>query len=362
MSTTSADELVEASIVAAHAYEVGLHVRTGLGDPKVWVISEKATDLDASLPVCIFSDYLAALRPDVPRVQRRALANLLQLTLEIERDGDEVQRVLELYHSRGLLTGPCDYGIAYSEAAFLAVGEQLAARTCASPFKTGPADWQVALVKVQHWSMKLRGQNRVAEMAAEILRRDDFQPLLPRLRSLPAQRIMVVGHSFTLARHWSTLAPMNEMAAEAFRQVNPGVVFGHRGHGGMSASVARATYLESALAWQPDRVMVAALYHGEKDYQALADMVAAFQAQGADTFCLDQLHPEPTFWLNPDGARLAAIAGQASLTVIPVGARIMQHPDRADFVSLDGVHMRTSYHRFLAVELLRFLTDPRKNT
>ncbi len=360
MNTTAADELVETSIMGAHAYEVGLHVRTGLGDPKVWAVSEQPVRLDASLPVCVFSDYLAARRPEAPCVQRRALANLLQMTLEIERDGEEVQRMLELYHTMGLLTGPCEYGIPYSEAAFLAVGEQLSLRTCACPFKTGPADWQVALVKVQHWSMKLRGQNRVADKAAEILCRDDFQSLLPTLRALPAQRIMVVGHSFTLARHWSTLAPMNEIVAEAFRQLNPGVVFGHQGHGGMSASVARDTYLESALAWQPDRVMVATLYHGEKDYRALEDMVVAFQARGADTFCLDQLHPEPTFWLNPDRARLAAIAGRARLTVVPVGARIMQHSERADFISLDGVHMRTSYHQFLAAELLRFFTNPKQ--
>lgn len=348
MSDDANSALVEANVQSAHDYQRGLFAASGRGDPVVW----SSSGLADKLPVQVLSAHLTSLQPTWPRTKIRALANLVQMTLEIERDGDAVRQALELYHRLGLLTAPADYGLEHSEAEFLRVGTLLSERTCACPFGTAPADWQVALVKVQHWSMKLRGQNGVAELAASLLRQPDLQPLLPALRALPACRIMVIGHSFTLTSHWSTLAPMNEIVAEVFRGLNPGVIFGHYGHGGMSASVARDKYLAPALTWQPGRVLVATLCHGEKDYQALSDLVVAFRGAGAGTFCLDQLHPEPAHWLNPDRTRLKAIAG---LTVLPVGERIMAHPGRADFVSLDGVHMRTSYHQFMAGELLRFL-------
>ncbi|HUW55122.1 MAG TPA: SGNH/GDSL hydrolase family protein [Planctomycetota bacterium] len=394
--------LVEACIVGTHAYQVKLHKKSGEGDPaafgdqgmtdaqldalveaqktllaaeagavKKWVedggASPAATavktlldadlKLDGRLPVNAAADVLEGKPPGSGTwVRVRALASLLQVCLEVNRDGDVLQEMCRLYEPLGLLVGPSDLGIEDSNRAFLEVGTEIAQRSCDAPVKTTRGAWQIALRKVQNWSIKHRGVGP-AEYADEVLARDDIKPLIPKIRALPPERILFLGHSFTGPDHWSTLAPMNEILRAAFAKLNPAIVVGRMGHGGMSASQARDRFLKDALAWKPDRVFVVVVVGSDADYAAMEEMSRKFKEIGCETACFDTLHPTRTSWVNPSREKLVAAAKASGLVVLEVGDQLAAHPERRDFVCLDGIHMRPSYHKFMAGELLKYLIE-----
>ena len=394
--------LVEACIAGTHAYQVKLHKKSGDGDPeafgdqgmtdaqldvlvdaqktllaadpdevKKWVadgvsapqaaaavktLSDARLQLDERLPVTVAADVLEGKPPVTTPDRLLALASLLQVCLEVNRDGTALQEMCRLYLPLGLLVGPSDLGIEDSNRAFLAVGTELARRSCKAPVKTSRAAWQIALRKVQNWSIKHRGVGP-AEYADEVLARADIKPLVDKLKTMPPTRILFLGHSFTGPDHWSTLAPMNEVLRAAFAKLSGAVVVGRMGHGGMSASQARDRFLKDALAWKPDRVFLVIVVRSDADYAALAEMTRTFRDVGCETACFDTLHPTRTSWINPKREKLVAAAKTSGLVVIAVGDKLAAHPQKRDFVCLDGIHMRPSYHKFMAGELLKHLVS-----
>lgn len=58
-----------------------------------------------------------------------------------------------------------------------------------------------------------------------------------------------------------------------------------------------------------------------------------------------------------DAVNIRAVASlyQTVMEVERDGDRLAAAPDRANFVCLDGIHMKESYHRLMAKELLKFL-------
>jgi len=315
--------------------------------------------LDARLPVSVATAFFAARDPDMPPERVRVLANLLQVVLEIRRDEGTLQSMFRFYLPLGLLAGPQDFGIDDDNVRFLELGTELAGRSCPAPFDTGKLAWQIALRKVQNWNLEYRGILGPREYAEELLARDDIKPLIPKIRAMPRQLILVLGHSFTLKLHWSTHAPMNEVVAAVFAGLNPSVRFAHMGHGSTSASQARERLLQDALAMRPNRVLLVVLISSDADFAAIAEITRTFRRIGAEVMCFDQLHTNHTSWINPDRARLAAVAARSGLTVIEVGRLIDTHPQKNDFVSLDGVHMRPPFHKFMAGELLKYLLGVR---
>src|SRR6266850_5149530 len=188
-STSRLAQLVEANIIAVHAYQVILTKKSGKGDlscyspgslsdsdlealvehqskllqsnmPAVneWVRGAKsdfdpARDLEpilssgltvpANAPVNIFNEYLRH-RTKVEGVRTRAIASLYQTVLEVERDGDLLQDEFAFYIALGLPVYVGQLHLPGTDADMLAMGRQLAPRTCFSPFETGPAEWQIA--------------------------------------------------------------------------------------------------------------------------------------------------------------------------------------------------------------------------
>ena len=398
--------LVGALTVGTHAYQIRLHKKSGAGDPacfgdqgmtdmqlealvdaqktlldadaaavKKWIeggaptfeaasaletLLDAKLELDERLPVNVAAEVLAARAPETPKDKVRALASLLQVVLEVNRDGTVLQDMFRLYLPLGLVVAPSELGIADDNRAFLTLGTDLARKCCKAPFKTSRAAWQIALRKIQNWTLKHRGIGP-AEYADEVLARDDIKPLIGKIRTLPAQRILFLGHSFTGPDHWSTLAPMNEILRAVFATLNPAVTVSRMGHGGMSASQARDTFLKDALAWKPDRVIVVVVMRSDADYSAMQEMTRAFKEHACETVCFDTLHPSRTSWVNPSREKLVAAANASGLVVIDVGDKLAAHPLKRDFVCLDGIHMRPSYHKFLAAELLRFLVEASRN-
>ena len=396
-------ELVEANVIATHAYQVLLTKRSGKGDPacygpgklsdselealvqhqarllkfdmpavNAWVRGvqsdfDPARDLEpilssgltapASAPVNIFNVYLGQ-KTKVEGVKTRAIASLYQTVLEVERDGDLLQDEFAFYIALGLPVYVGQLHLPGSDTDMLAVGRQLAARTCASPFETGAAEWQIAGRKIWNWGEKNLHIRDEKVVAAELLGEQDVKVLLPRLRALPAQKIAVIGHSFTMGLHWSSPSSFVSIVSDVFRRENPKVEFKQFAAGGLTATRAQQRFYQSVLDWKPDKVLLVVMTRTDADYDALKQLGAGFTAAGIKTYMFDEVHDPAS--VNPGTIERAIAAAHAGgIEVIEVGSVLSSSPDRARFLCLDGIHMTEPYHRLMAKEWLKFLAGAR---
>ena len=404
---TMKKQIVEACIIGVHAYQIQLHLKRKRqaksfrlpegftpqhiaklvelhnklisADPKevrAWSESRKSTfkpdplvkdmldsklPLGEKLPVRVAAEILAQKSPRTPRVKIDALANLLQIVLEVNRDGGVLQDSFRFYNAMGLLIGPCDLGIADDNNAFALLGGQLA-RACkpASVFKTNVPAWQIALRKIQNWSMEHRGLVGPSDYADEVLKRPDIKAVISKIKAVKPMRIVVLGHSYTSSSHWSTHGSFTDVSAAIFKKLNPKVTFTRMGVGGMSASTARKRFFDKAIEMKPDMVLFV-MTMGGRNIDAFEEMVAEFHQQGAVTVCLDRVHPQPKGWLNPPSRnRLDEIADKYDLKILEVGKLVDHRGNRDSFVALDGVHARPAYHKLLAGELVKFIAGVRQ--
>ena len=310
-----------------------------------------------SLPYRVAEEFFTARAADEGmRLRALGLAHLLQVNLEGDRDGGLLQDTFRFLRHQGLLGAPADFGIPDDDGEMLKPAGELAARCAAAPFKTDAAAWQLSLRRVQNWAARHRGERGAGACAVGLLETPDIQALLPALRAIPAQRILVVGFSYTMDLHWSTDAPMNSIAGAVMARVNPGVTFAHLGHGGMTMRQARDKFLAAALEAGAQRVFLVAALPTDADYAAAAGMADALRSGGARSVCIfDRLHPDPGWWANPHPDKLRDMAAGAGIEVIKVADAMRAHPRRDEFVSLDGEHMRTPYHLWMAGEWLAWL-------
>jgi hypothetical protein len=312
-----------------------------------------------ALPVNVFTRYLLE-NTKASRLEARSIANLYQTVLEVERDGALLQDLYRFYIALGLPVYVGQLGLPGSDADLIEVGEALAGETCASPFATDSAAWQIAGRKIWNWGEKNRHVRDSSVLAREILAEEDIKPLLPKIKALQPQKIAIIGHSFTIDLHWSSPSAFAPIVASVFEMENTTVVTRQWFGGGLTASRARRNFYDEALAWKPDKVLfVVALRSGEDD-AALKEMVAGFREAGAEVYCFDTIR-DPS-----EGARRNTFgeerAKEFGLAVIEVGAVLAASPDRKRFVCLDGIHMTEPYHRLMAREWLKFLVGTRVAT
>jgi hypothetical protein len=392
-------QLVEANIVATHAYQVLLAKKSGKGDStcygsgklsdrelealvahqakllksntaavNAWVRGAKS-DFDPALnlnpilssglavpadaPVNIFADYLRG-KTKVADLKTRTIASLYQTVLEVERDGDLLQDEFAFYIALGLPVYIGQLRLPGSDADMLAVGRVLAGRACVSPFDTGAAEWQIAGRKIWNWGEKNLHIRDEKVLAAELLNEKDVRVLRPRLRALPPQRIAVVGHSFTMGLHWSSPSSFVPIVIDIFRRENPKVEFKQFAGGGLTATRAQQRFYQSVLDWKPDKVLLVVMTRTDADYEALKELGVGFAAAGIKTYMFDEIHDPES--VNPNTVQRALLAARAgNIEVIEVGSVLSSSPDRARFVCLDGIHMTELYHRLMAKEWLKFL-------
>ncbi len=394
-------QLVEANVIATHAYQVLLAKRSGKSDAvcyqtrklsdgelealaehqgkllksdiaavKTWVRHgqssfDPAQDLEpilgagltvpANAPVNVFGDYLRE-RTKADSLHIRAIANLYQTVLEVERDGDRLQEEFAFYIGLGLPVYVGQLNLPGSDGAMLAVGQQLAAQTCVSPFETNAAAWQIAGRKIWNWGEKNLHIRDEKVLASELLSEPDVKILLPRLRELPAQRIAVIGHSFTMGLHWSSPSSFVPIVIDIFRRENPRVEFKQFAAGGLTASRAKQRFYQSVLDWKPDKVLLVVMTRTGEDYDALKQLGEGFGASGIKTSMFDELH-DPESVKPGTVERAVKVARAAGIEIIEVGNTLSAAPDRAKFVCLDGIHMTEPYHRLMAKEWLKFLVS-----
>jgi hypothetical protein len=395
-------QLVEANVIATHAYQVLLAKKSGKGDPNcygsplpdsaleglvahqakllksempavnAWVRGAQSTfnpaqDLGliltsgltapATAPVNIFDDYLRQ-KTKFAGVKTRAIASLYQTVLEVERDGDLLQDEFAFYIALGLPVYVGQLHLPGSDADMLAAGRELAAHTCVAPFDTGAAEWQIAGRKIWNWGEKNLHIRDEKVLAAELLSEPEVKVLRPRLRALPPQKIAVIGHSFTMGLHWSSPSSFVPIVMDVFRRENPKVEFKQFAGGGLTATRAQQRFYQSVLDWKPDKVMAVVMTRTDADYDALKQLGVGFAAAGIKTYMFDEVHDPAS--VNPGTVERAIAAAHAGgIEVIEVGSVLSSSPDRARFVCLDGIHMTEPYHRLMAREWLKFLAGAR---
>ena len=278
--------------------------------------------------------------------------------LEIDRDGDLLQDAFQFYISLGLPVFLGQLKMNGSDQAFLEAGRELSARTCASPFDTSPEAWQIAARKIWNWGEKKLHLRDEWVIARELLRDADIAALIPSMKAMPAQRILVIGHSFTMGAHWSSPSSFVPIVSAMFEIENPKVVFRQFYAGGLTASRACKEFYNDALQWKPDKVLLVVLMRRDEDYEALERMGEGFRKAGSKCFVFDNIHdPEAS---KPEFAsRFVSAARSAGFTVIEVDKVLSNAPDRDRFVCLDAIHMTEPYHRLMAREWLKFLVGAR---
>ncbi len=395
------EQLIEANVIATHAYQISLAKKNGKGDRDcysqgnlsdaglaevvahqasllrddtgqilAWTRQEPSTfnpskdlepilcaplQLSPRLPVNVFTDYLTGLTKE-DRAARRAVASLYQCCLEVDRDGSLLWDLMDFYIALGLPTYGGQFGLPGTDEAFLAAGEKLAPLSCSSPFAddaTTPFAWQICGRKIWNWGLKNLHIRDQFVMARELLAEPDIRVLIPRLKTLPYRKVAIIGHSFTMQSHWSTPGSFASVVGAALAMSNPQIQYRQWAAGGLTASRAYSSFYEEVLSWKPDLVLFAVAMRGDQDLADLKTMCQGLAGLGAKVCAFDDLRdPSEDTVRNQIGA---TIAKETGLIVIEVGQLLATAPDRAEFLCLDKIHMTEPYHRLMAREWLKFL-------
>ena len=399
-ATTNArlGEIEEANIIATHAWQVLLAQKakkadldcyqTGelsakdleaivvhqqallTGDPtavKAWAESrastfDRAKDLDpilkaplklsGSLPVSLATEYLAAKSSQAKpaRADIRAVASLLQTVMEVNRDGEMLQQQFDFYIALGLAAYQGQLGLGGSDVELGEMAWGLSPETCPSPFGVKVRDWKIAARKIWIWGEKKLHIRDDRVLAREILQEADMKELVPKLKAMKAQRIAVIGHSFTMMVNWSSPAPFTEIAKAVFEIENPKVKVEHFTRGGMDAVTAKRVYYQKVLDSRPDKVFFFVVISGPGNLQAIEDMAKGFEEVGTKTY---------VYGSGPgtDLAKLQELAKAKGFTVLSFQAALDASPDKAKFLSMDYTHMTEPYHRVMAKEFLKYFAE-----
>jgi hypothetical protein len=254
----------------------------------------------------------------------------------VERDGDRLQELFAFYAGLGLPVYLGQLGLPGTDEAFLAMGRDLEGRTCASPVGTTAAEWQIAGRKNWNWGEKNLGIRDQKVLARELLEEPDVKALIPKIRAMPARRVAVIGHSFTMQLHWSTPGSFVTIATAVLRQENPKVEVRQFQGGGLTASRALKNFYADARTWKPDVVLLVVATRTDDDMKALDTIVRGFAESEAKAYVFDAIHdPEEAARSAPQLATVRAAGG----TIVEVGPLLAAAPDRARFLCMDGIHM-----------------------
>ena len=401
-SETRLAQLVEANVIAVHAFQVLLAKTSGKGQAcfstgelsdatlntisehqakllksnvtqiKLWIKGHESTfdpsvDLEPILssglklphnaPLNVFTHYLRQ-NTKASDVEIRAVANLYQTVLEVERDGDRLQEEFAFYIGLGLPVYVGQFNLPGTDADLLAVGRKLEGQSCEAPVGTSAAEWQIAGRKIWNWGEKNLHIRDERVLAAELLKEPEVKRLQPHLRALSPQRIAVVGHSFTMGLHWSSPSSFVPIVIDVFRRENPKVEFKQYAAGGLTASRAQKRFYKDLLTWKPEKVLFVVMTRTDEDYEALKQMGQGLNAAGIKSYMFDEVH-DPAAVTPGTVERARKTAGEAGIEVIEVGSILANSPERSKFICLDGIHMTEPYHRLMAKEWLKYLAGAR---
>jgi hypothetical protein len=401
-------QLVEANIVAVHAYQILLARKQPMMDAQCWPATSPADEelealvahqtalmnsgdaaktwasggassfqperdllpllaaklsMPENLPVNRVTAYLSEKAPQHPRHEIRAVANLYQTVLEIERDGDRLQDLFSFYITLGLPVYAGQLGLPGSDDDFLATGRLLEGRSCASPLDLSAAAWQIAGRKIWNWGEKNLHIRDANVLAGELLAEPDVDALKPKMKALPAQRIAVIGHSFTMDLHWASPSAFVPIVTAMFARENPNVQFRQFQGGGLTSSRAFKNFYQDALAWRPNTVLLVLSNRTDADLGSLRKMGEGFGAAGIRVITFDDALDSDSNDPAKHAQELEA-ARQSGIEIAHVSAILAASPARSRFRCLDHVHMTEPYHRLMAKQWLKLILglEPAKRT
>ena len=399
---TRLEQLVEANIAAVHAYQMLLARKQGNIDPSCWPLqSPSDTELQAlvahqasllavpvetvkawtqgqpssfdpsadlepllaaklsmspALPVNVFTSYLQKKAPSHPQSHIRSVANLYQTVLEVERDGDRLQELFAFYIGLRLPVYVGQLGLSGTDEDFLAAGRELEAPACSSPVGLSAGEWQIAGRKIWNWGEKNLHNRDANVLAGELLAEPDVQPLIPKMKAFPAERVAIIGHSFTMDIHWSSPSAFVPIVTAMFARENPKVEFRQFQAGGLTSSRAYKRFFSDALAWKPSIVLLVLINRTDEDRTDLRKMAEGFKASGMRALMFDNIFNND----DSDNERLnanLAVARDAGIEIINVSSVLNSSPDRGHFLCLDHIHMTEPYHRLMAKQWLKALLE-----
>ena len=291
----------------------------------------------------------------------RAIANLYQTVLEVERDGDRLQELFAFYIGLGL-----------ARVRGTARPSRVATRTCwrwaagsrerpaRRPVGLSAAEWQIAGRKIWNWGEKNQHIRDARVLARELLAEPDVVPLWSR-RCAPCPRSgsRSSGHSFTMDLHWSSPSAFVPIVTAMLAAENPKVEVRQFQGGGLTSSRAYKNFYDDAVAWKPDMVLLVVLNRTDDDLASLRKMGEGFRAAGA-TGLRVRRRPRPRRRRPGQAAeRGRRSRGRPGSRSSRWDAVLAASPDRARFFCLDKIHMTEPYHRLMAKEWLKFLVGAR---
>jgi hypothetical protein len=286
----------------------------------------------------------------------RAVANLLQLNLQENRDGDLLQDMFRIYVALGLKVNFVQLDLPHADADFIAWGKKFAEQSALAPYRTDAAYWHLSLCRIEMWGEKNTGRRDKYVMAKELLRDPEIEPLIPALKAMPAKRCAFVGFSMLMNLHWSSYGSWNDMACETVRLVNPKLEYAGFQTGGINATQALKTLLPGAMAYKPDETYLLMVVDTDEHEKNFETMLHELKKAGSKVFVLDENRP----WLDrvvpitfQDMYRRRCAAAKAGAEVLDFYALGRTAPDWPAWECLDTIHMNTPGHVFYAKQLLK---------
>ncbi|MBI3830715.1 MAG: hypothetical protein HY291_14430 [Planctomycetes bacterium] len=307
------------------------------------------------LPLNVFRAFLAEKGRDRDEASARACANLFQLLMEVNRDGDWLQDLFRVYIAVGLKVCLSQLGLPASDADLERYGRELAPRLGKCPFGTTPLDVHMILKKMEMWGEKNTGRRDKFVLARELLEDPDVKPLIPKLKALPPKRVAILGHSMTMSLHWATYASWIDMACELMRLLQP--TFEYQGFqtGGIDSIGAERIHLANLIAWKPGETYMLMVMATPEQRAAYERIVTALRGAGSEVYCVDDVRP----FLkdrNIDAAveHMPAICKKTGAHLLAFNELGKQGKGWQHWQALGGdVHMITDGHVFYAKELLK---------
>lgn len=325
-------------------------------------LAEAKITLGAKLPVNLATNYIAYRVGAFEPSAIRAVASLYQMVLEGDRDGDALQSLFRIYQAAGLPIYMGELGINWGDAQFLAMGKELSQQCWPSPISTistKPEAWQIAARKLQNWGEHWTGKITAATYAKELMEFPAIRDCAQAIKAMPAQKVCVIGHSFTMSQHWSSHGSFVDIAAEVIKAGNPNVKFVNFQAGGLRPGRALKEFADKAIAEKPDKVLLVQVVENEQQQADLKTLIGKLTAAGAKVYFLDGLQVEGNNIVTYAPGTVEA-AKSAGATIVEVQKLLKVSPFRGDFVCLDGVHMNPVYHKVMATEWVKFLAGKRQ--
>ena len=159
-----------------------------------------------------------------------------------------------------------------------------------------------------------------------------------------------------MGNHWASPGSFTTIASAILAEARTPLATRQYSAGGLTAVRAWKTFGADAVSWRPDVALLVVAVRTDADVEALRTLVSALAAAGTTVLMFDDVG-DPTDGDAVQRARRLDAARAAGVRILPVADRLAASPQRASFLSLDGIHMTEPYHRLMAVAWLEALAD-----